>query len=122
MIAFAIPILVICVTVLLSWPLGRYMRWAMDPAVPGPRRQRWERIFARVLGRAIDEPQDWKRYALSMLAFNLVMFVLVYVILTVQGSLPLNPDGKTGLEASLAFNTAASFTNNTNLQHYSGEQ
>ena len=42
-------------------------------------------------------------------------------MLTTQQWLPLNPDGKGALEPSLAFNTAASFTSNTNLQHYSGE-
>ncbi len=56
-----------------------------------------------------------------MLAFNLLMFVFAYVVLTTQQWLPLNPDGKGPLEPSLAFNTAASFTSNTNLQHYSGE-
>jgi K+-transporting ATPase ATPase A chain len=57
-----------------------------------------------------------------MLFFNGVMFVLAYAAFALQGHLPLNPDGKTGLDWSLAFNTAASFMTNTNLQHYSGGQ
>jgi K+-transporting ATPase ATPase A chain len=58
-----------------------------------------------------------------MLVFNVVMFVFVYVVLTTQTWHPqlLNPDGKGEVEPSLAFNTTASFTSNTNLQHYSGE-
>jgi K+-transporting ATPase ATPase A chain len=49
------------------------------------------------------------------------MFIVVFAILSLQQILPLNPDGKEALEPSLIFNTAASFTTNTNLQHYSGE-
>ena len=57
----------------------------------------------------------------SMLIFNVVMFVVSFGILALQQYLPLNPDGKEAIEGSLIFNTAASFTSNTNLQHYSGE-
>ena len=56
-----------------------------------------------------------------MLLFNAIMFVVVYTILSLQQWLPLNPDGKGMLEPSLIFHTTASFTSNTNLQHYSGE-
>lgn len=121
MLEIAIPVLVIGVTLLLAWPLGRYMRWAMDPVEPGPRRAAYEGLCQRLLGRFAGVEQDWKHYVLSMLVFNLVMFVLVFVILTTQNLHPLNPDGKAAMEPSLAFNTAASFTSNTNLQHYSGE-
>jgi K+-transporting ATPase ATPase A chain len=122
MLELAIPIVIVGLTLALAWPLGRYMRWAMDPAESGPRRRAYEQLCARLLGRFAAAEQDWKRYVLSMLVFNLAMFVLVYVILTTQGVHPLNPDGKAALEPSLAFNTSASFTSNTNLQHYSGEQ
>jgi K+-transporting ATPase ATPase A chain len=121
MLDFAIPLIIIGLTVALAWPLGRYMRWAMDPAKPGPRRRRLDDISAALFGRHSTTDQDWKRYVASMLTFNAVMFVLVYLILTTQGALPINPDSKEGLEPSLAFNTSASFTSNTNLQHYSGE-
>jgi K+-transporting ATPase ATPase A chain len=56
-----------------------------------------------------------------MLAFNVVMFVMSFLIMALQQYLPFNPDGKGAIEGSLIFNTAASFTSNTNLQHYSGE-
>jgi K+-transporting ATPase ATPase A chain len=102
----------------LSWPLGRYMTWALGPS----RDDRLDRVLARWLGPKVLEPQSWKTYALSLVVLNALMFGLVFLILVCQGWLPLNPDGKTGLEPSLAFHTAMSFTTNTNLQHYSGEQ
>ena len=121
MTGFLIPAIVIGMTIALAWPLGRYLRWAMDPTDPGPIRRRYESISAAILGQATTRRQTWKPYCLSMLAFNLLMFVFVYVVLTTQQWLPLNTDGKVALEPSLAFNTSASFTSNTNLQHYSGE-
>ena len=115
-------VLVVGGTALLSWPLGSYMKWAMDPADPSAgiagAKTRSMRILA---GPAAALDQDWKRYMLAMLAFNVVMFVVTYSILALQHYLPLNPDGREALEGSLIFNTAASFTSNTNLQHYSGE-
>ncbi|WP_186395577.1 potassium-transporting ATPase subunit KdpA [Stappia sp. TSB10GB4] len=115
-------VLIVGGTALLSWPLGRYMKWAMDPNDPSSGIAGWKnRAFRAVGGPLATQDQDWKRYILAMLAFNVVMFVIVYGILALQQHLPLNPDGKEALHADLIFNTAASFTTNTNLQHYSGE-
>jgi K+-transporting ATPase ATPase A chain len=121
MVNFLVPAIVIGVTLVLAWPLGRYMRWAMDWSGSGPLRRRYESACAAILGPGAIRVQGWKQYCTSMLFFNLLMFVLVYIVLSTQHWLPLNPDAEQGLEASLAFNTAASFTSNTNLQHYSGE-
>uniref|UniRef100_A0A7C2P500 Potassium-transporting ATPase potassium-binding subunit n=1 Tax=Schlesneria paludicola TaxID=360056 RepID=A0A7C2P500_9PLAN len=121
MVDFLIPAIVIAAAMALSWPLGQYLRWAMDPHQPGSLRQREEMFHALLLGPGSTCGQSWRAYCRSMLVFNVVMFVFVYVVLTTQQWLPLNPDGKQNLEPSLAFNTAASFTCNTNLQHYSGE-
>lgn len=118
---WTLPILLIAGCALLSVPLGRYMAWAMTDAGDGVR-STLDRLVRVIAGRRADASQSWRGYAVSMLVFNAVMFVAVYVVLTTQGSLPLNPDGKGGMSADLAFNTAASFTSNTNLQHYSGEQ
>ncbi len=109
-------------TAVLSWPLGRYMKWAMDPNAPdrGTAGQ-FTRAFQFVGGAITRAAQDWKRYMVSLLIFNVIMFVVCFSILALQQYLPLNPDGKEALEGSLIFNTAASFTTNTNLQHYSGE-
>ncbi len=119
MIDALVPILVIALTVALSWPLGRYLRWAMAPAAPGPRRAAYEARASRLFGSA--EQQGWKHYVYAMLAFNAVMFLWTFAVLSLQHLLPLNPDGMGALEPSLVFNTTASFTSNTNLQHYSGE-
>lgn len=109
-------------TATLSWPLGQYMKWAMDPTADvGPVRARLEGLFGRLAGRLGREQQGWKRYVVAMLAFNAVMFVVSFAFLVFQRHLPLNPDGMGPVEGSLIFNTVASFTSNTNLQHYSGE-
>jgi K+-transporting ATPase ATPase A chain len=108
-------------TALLAWPLGRYMKWAMDPSHPGPRRTRLEDFFVRIVGTAAREQQTWKRYMIALLVFNVAMFVFSFGFMALQQYLPLNPDGKGPVEGSLIFNTIASFTSNTNLQHYSGE-
>ena len=65
--------------------------------------------------------QDWKSYALSLLAFNGAGFGLLFLILLAQGLLPLNPQQLPGLNWQLAFNTAVSFMTNTNWQAYAGE-
>jgi K+-transporting ATPase ATPase A chain len=65
--------------------------------------------------------QDWKSYALSLLAFNGAGFGLLFLILMAQGLLPLNPQQLPGMSWQLAFNTAVSFMTNTNWQAYSGE-
>lgn len=113
--------LVLGYSALLAWPLGRYLKWAMDPDAPGPRRARLESLFVRGVGAAARNQQTWKPYVVAMLAFNAAMFVTSFALLALQQHLPLNPDGKGALEGSLLFNTVASFTSNTNLQHYSGE-
>lgn len=115
-------VLIVGGTALLSWPLGRYMKWAMDPDAPDAGIAGWKnRAFLLVGGRLAREPQNWKQYVIAMLVFNAVMFAVSFGILALQQYLPLNPDGKGAIEGSLIFNTAASFTSNTNLQHYSGE-
>ncbi len=98
------------------------MTWAMDPRGPEKGfRGRLTKLFRGVSGGLIEKEQDWKRYSLSLLLFNAVMFAVVFAVLAAQQYLPLNPDGKEAIEPSLIFNTTASFTSNTNLQHYSGE-
>lgn len=64
---------------------------------------------------------NWKQYAVSLLTTNAVMIFVGYLILRLQGSLFLNPNGTGAMEPTLAFNTIISFMTNTNLQHYAGE-
>jgi K+-transporting ATPase ATPase A chain len=107
-------ILIVGGAALLSWPLGHYMA-----ALFSGRFARADALFAQVAGRA--PQQNWKQYSIALLAFNALMFVFVFALLATQHWLPLNPDGQTAASLDLVFNTAASFTTNTNLQHYSGE-
>lgn len=64
---------------------------------------------------------NWKKYAKALLFSNLIMFIISYLIIRFQGVLPGNPSNIANMDTILAFNTAASFLTNTNLQHYSGE-
>ncbi|MCR5857625.1 potassium-transporting ATPase subunit KdpA [Mesorhizobium sp. J428] len=119
--AILFVVLVLGAIVLISWPLGRYMRWAMDPSEAAGEARRFTSLFQSIGGALTRDGQDWKRYVLSLLTFNVVLFVVTFAILALQQYLPLNPDAKGALDPSLIFNTASSFTTNTNLQHYSGE-
>jgi K+-transporting ATPase ATPase A chain len=80
-----------------------------------------ERVTYRVMGTQPDQEQDWRQYTIAMLLFSLVSCLFTYVILRVQHLLPLNPQGFGALSPDLAFNTATSFTTNTNWQSYTGE-
>ncbi|MDF0733219.1 potassium-transporting ATPase subunit KdpA [Pseudomonas entomophila] len=80
-----------------------------------------ERGCYRLSGVRAEQEQNWKQYTLALLAFNLVGFAVLFAVLLLQGSLPLNPQHLPGQEWSLAFNTAVSFMTNTNWQAYSGE-
>jgi K+-transporting ATPase ATPase A chain len=80
-----------------------------------------ERLFYAAAGVRENEDQHWLAYAFSMLLFNAAGFFLLYAILRLQGWLPLNPQGFGNVPSDLAFNTAISFTTNTNWQNYGGE-
>jgi len=80
-----------------------------------------ERGFYTLAGIDPDAEQGWRRYALHMLLFNVVLMAFTYAVLRLQGVLPGNPQGQAGLSPDLAFNTAISFTTNTNWQSYGGE-
>jgi K+-transporting ATPase ATPase A chain len=104
-------------------PMGAYMarvfaheRTWLDPVL-----RPIERLIHRLTG--VDETREmrWNEYGLAMLAFSLVSMLVLYVLLRVQAFLPLNPQGLANVTPDLAFNTAASFTTNTNWQAYVGE-
>ena len=77
--------------------------------------------FYKLSGIDPKAEQGWRRYAVHMLMFNVVLMALTYAVLRLQGVLPGNPQGLAGLSPHLAFNTAISFTANTNWQSYAGE-
>ncbi|HWB00571.1 MAG TPA: potassium-transporting ATPase subunit KdpA [Pirellulales bacterium] len=112
---WALPVLFIGTMIVLSIPLGVFMARALDG------RWRAPAVLRSVEQRIDTGPQDWKQYALAMLAWNTLTFVVGFAILTLQPYLPLNPDHKGMLSPTTVFNTLCSFLSNTNLQHYSGE-
>ncbi|WP_257459410.1 potassium-transporting ATPase subunit KdpA [Archangium lipolyticum] len=108
----------------LTKPLGAYLFQVFEgptrplPKVLGP----VERFLLRSCGgREALREQTWGQYALALLAFSLFSMLLTYGILRLQHVLPLNPQGFPAVGPELAFNTAASFTTNTNWQSYAGE-
>ncbi len=107
----------------ISVPLGLYMarvfageRTFMDPMLLPV-----ERLIYRLCGARPATEQTWVEYATSMLLFSVAGMVLLYLQERLQGLLPLNPQGLGAVAPDLAFNTAASFTTNTNWQAYGGE-
>src|SRR5678815_5767923 len=115
-------VIIFIVTVLLAWPLGKYITRVfkgeknfMDFMNP------MERFIFRISGINPNESMNWKQFLKAMLTINLLWFVYAMLMLIFQDKLPLNPDGNPGQTPDLAFNTAISFLVNCNLQHYSGE-
>jgi K+-transporting ATPase ATPase A chain len=86
-----------------------------------PKHSLIERGTYRLLGVNPDEKMCWKRYALALLLSNAAMLLLGYVLLRVQGGIPGDSLQRVAQSPDLAFNTAISFTTNTNWQAYSGE-
>ncbi len=108
---------------LITKPLGVFLvsvlergKTFLDPVV-----RPFERATYRVCGIDPAQEQSWIGYTFAMLAFSLVGLLFTYFILRFQDHLPLNPQHLPGLSPHLAFNTAASFTTNTNWQFYGGE-
>ncbi len=109
---------------LITKPMGLYLARVLD-ADGGtwldPVLKPVERLTYRTLGVEPGKQQDWKQYTFAMLLFSLVSCLFTYAILRLQHLLPLNPQGLGPLSPHLAFNTAVSFTTNTNWQSYGGE-
>ncbi|HEX6581476.1 MAG TPA: potassium-transporting ATPase subunit KdpA, partial [Actinomycetota bacterium] len=82
---------------------------------------RLEGIVYRLIGVNPTLEQSWRRYATSCLWFSAISMVVLYVVFRVQGDLPLNPVGLGAVDQYVSFNTASSFTTNTNWQAYGGE-
>jgi len=111
--------LVVAVTV----PVGRFMTrvFARERTWLDPVLRPIERAIYALTG--VDETREmrWTEYAAAMLLFSVVSMIVLYALERLQGVLPLNPQSLPAVPPALAFNTAASFTTNTNWQSYSGE-
>ncbi|MGE5148430.1 MAG: potassium-transporting ATPase subunit KdpA, partial [Candidatus Eiseniibacteriota bacterium] len=104
-------------------PFGVYMYEVFEgerqplPRVVGP----LERALCRLSGVGAGREQAWTEYTLSLLVFSAVGVLVTYAIQRLQGVLPFNPQGLPAVNPDSAFNTAVSFTTNTNWQGYAGE-
>ncbi len=107
----------------LTKPIGLYMYriFGGERVFLSPILRPVERGIYRATG--VDESKEmrWTTYTVAMLLFSLVGLLMTYVILRLQSGLPWNPADLANLEPRLAFNTAVSFTTNTNWQSYAGE-
>lgn len=108
---------ILTVVALLTVPMGQWLARCFTSE-----HHTWlERLTYGALGVNPQERMGWQRYAVALLLSNAAMLLLGYLILRMQGWLPLNPLHIAAQEPHLAFNTAASFITNTNWQAYAGE-
>ena len=117
---FLLTLVLLVVTLAVAWRfLGSYMASVFEGRV------RWlwwvERPIYRLLGTSPDKEQSWKRYAGALVVFSGMSILLTYLVLRLQGRLPLNPQHLGDVGSALSFNTAVSFVTNTNWQNYGGE-
>jgi len=116
--------LFVAVLALITKPMGLYLfrvldangRTWLDPVL-----KPLENFTYKLMGVTPDREHNWRQYAFAMLLFSLVSCFFTYAILRLQYYLPLNPQCFAGVPPALAFNTAVSFTTNTNWQAYTGE-
>ncbi|HST12493.1 MAG TPA: potassium-transporting ATPase subunit KdpA [Terriglobales bacterium] len=104
-------------------PLGVYLAkvFSRERTFLDPVARPLERVLYRLTGVDESHEMSWAEYAATMLLFSGISMLLLYVLQRAQGILPWNPQKFAGVDPALAFNTAASFTTNTNWQNYSGE-
>jgi len=118
--------------VAITKPLGIYLLKVLDPEQTGgtfldPALGWLERLIYRILRVDPKREHNWKQYAIAMLIFSFVTAAMTYGVLRLQGHLPWHKNldnltaNRTAMTGDLAFNTAASFTTNTNWQSYAGE-
>src|SRR5208283_4485711 len=111
-----LPFALLVVAIAIAVPLSRYMSWVMDGKYrPLP-------VFRWFEERLDSGAQNWKQYLISLLVFNAVLFAFGFLVLCLQRWMPLNPDHKTILAPSTILHSVISFSTNTDLQHYSGDQ
>jgi len=119
-VGFTWTIITLVIALGLTWRyLGSYMAAVFEGRVHF---LAWaERPVYRMLGTSPEQEQNWKRYAASMVIFSAMAMGITYLIIRIQGSLPLNPQHLGAVAPALSFNTAGSFVTNTNWQNYGGE-
>lgn len=117
--AFLLLTAFLAVLLIVAQPLGRLMaNLALDRPLPGTATT--ELWLWRLCGVSDDE-MNWRQFLGAILLFNLIGLTFLFIVLMMQGNLPLNPQRLPGLSWHLALNTAISFVSNTNWQSYAGE-
>src|SRR5579872_7493849 len=113
-------IVVLVVALAIAWRFpGSYMADVFEGRV---RYLAWaERPFYRLLATSPEHEQTWSRYAGSAVIFSGAIILVGYLLIRIQGSLPLNPQHFGAVPPALGFNTIVSFMTNTNWQNYGGE-
>ncbi|CAO3358719.1 potassium-transporting ATPase subunit KdpA [Azospirillum palustre] len=113
----------LALVVAMTRPLGGFMTrvFTGERTLLSPILEPVERALYRLAGVDERTEQHWVTYAVSMLLFSAAGMLLLYALQRLQAVLPLNPQDMAAVPADLAFNTAASFTTNTNWQNYGGE-
>src|SRR6266550_2426937 len=108
------------IVILITRPFGGYMTrvFAGERTFLTPVLRPVERAVYWCCGVDEKEEQHWLTYAVAMLLFSVAGFLILYALQRLQWYLPFNPQGQTGVEQSLAFNTSVSFVTNTNWQSY----
>ena len=122
-------LLFVALLVAITKPLGIYLLKVLDPKEKtflDPVLKWLERLLYKLFGVDPLKEQNWKQYSVAMLVFSAVTTVFSYVLMRAQGHLPWHQyvdalSNKTALTPGLSFNTAVSFTTNTNWQNYYGE-
>ncbi len=119
----ALVVVFFLVVALVAWPLGRLLDRVMAGENHMSRRLFGpvERVVYRFAGVDPAKEQDWKQYLSAILLFSFVTQLVTYAMLRFQDRLPLNPAKLAGVAPWLAYDTAVSFTTNTNWQSYGGE-
>jgi len=100
---------------------GRYLAAVFSGTVQWNPMVRLENTLVHLIGISPEEEDSWKGYARDLLIFNAIGFGILFLILILQGLLPLNPQQVPGFSLEKALNIAISFTTNTNWQVYGGE-
>jgi potassium-transporting ATPase potassium-binding subunit len=118
-----LQIFITLLVLLIAGPrLGRFIYKIFEDKIFIPKLlRRIENSFYRICSIDSEKQMDSKTYAVSLLAFNAMGFVFVFLLQLLQAYLPLNPQSLPNVSWHLAFNTAVSFVTNTNWQAYSGE-
>ncbi|MCL4324904.1 MAG: potassium-transporting ATPase subunit KdpA [Candidatus Thermoplasmatota archaeon] len=117
-------ILTILLVIFLARALGLYLSKVFmgRPSLLDPIMVPFESALMRLMGVDPDHQMKWKEYAVALLSLNAAGLIFAFLLLTFQGGLPLNSLGAPGMSWDLALHTAASFTTNTDFQHYVPEQ